>query len=68
VQLQIASMTREQRRRISPATPCDVLRRGDYKLCQLEREPGDRILLVVPTPKGPSRADVWSTSWRFKPS
>ena len=27
---------------------CHVLRRGDYELCRLERERGDRILLVVP--------------------
>jgi predicted ATPase/signal transduction histidine kinase len=27
---------------------CNVLRRGDYALYRLEREPGDRILLVVP--------------------
>ena len=32
---------------------CNVLRRGDYKLCRLEREPGDRILLVIPDLEGP---------------
>lgn len=30
---------------------CDVLRRGDYTLCRLEREPAERILLVVADPE-----------------
>ena len=28
--------------------PVNVLRRGDYLLCRLERKPGERLLLVVP--------------------
>ncbi|MGY8669267.1 serine/threonine-protein kinase PknK, partial [Bradyrhizobium sp. UFLA05-109] len=32
---------------------CNVLRRGNYELCRLEREAGDRILLVVPGHEAP---------------
>jgi len=33
---------------VEPGHICDVLRRGDYALCRLEPELGDRILRVVP--------------------
>ena len=51
--MQVADRLDDQRAADFSGHSCNVLRRGDYKLCRLEREPGDRILLVVPDLEGP---------------
>jgi len=51
--VQVADRLDDQRAADFSGHSCNVLRRGDYKLCRLEREPGDRILLVVPDLEGP---------------